>query len=63
MHVDQERALLQVLDGLRFPAAKWQILTQAELYGADVRTRGELLRLPTRQYRSTNEITEFLNAS
>ena len=36
----------QVLLGLRFPAARWQIVTHADLYGADTLTRQLLDRLP-----------------
>jgi hypothetical protein len=34
-----ERAttIAQVLSGLRYPAEKWQVVTQAEIYGADSR--------------------------
>ncbi|OLT14617.1 hypothetical protein BJF78_17990 [Pseudonocardia sp. CNS-139] len=40
----------KVLDGLSYPAAKWQILMHAENYGADAFTRVELWALPTGEY-------------
>jgi hypothetical protein len=50
----------QVLYGLRFPAAKWQILTQADLYGADSRTRQRLFTLPLRMYRDCTDVVAWL---
>jgi hypothetical protein len=50
----------QVLAGLAFPAEKWQIVTQADLYGADTRTRQLLLGLPVREYRSPTDISSTL---
>jgi hypothetical protein len=52
--VDQR--VRQVLHGLRFPAEKWQIVTQAEIYGADAKTRDQLYQLPMRKYRSWTEV-------
>jgi Protein of unknown function (DUF2795) len=52
--VDQR--VRQVLHGLRFPAEKWQIVTQAEIYGADAKTRDQLYQLPMREYRSWTEV-------
>jgi hypothetical protein len=46
---DAER-VTQVLAGLDYPAAKWQILMHAESYGADAFTRAELWALPTGEY-------------
>lgn len=40
----------QVLDGVEFPAAKWQLVMQAEEYGADSATRAELWALPAGNY-------------
>ena len=54
--VDQR--VRQVLHGLRFPAEKWQIVTQAELYGADATTRDQLYQLPLREYRSWTEVAK-----
>jgi hypothetical protein len=52
--------LPQILVGLRFPAQRWQILTQAGLYGVDSRTRELFERLPAREYRSYAEIAAAL---
>jgi hypothetical protein len=40
----------QVLAGLVFPAAKWQLLMHAEDYGADACTRADLWALPVGEY-------------
>ena len=61
MDPQHERMVRQVLAGLTYPAEKWQILTQAELYGADVGTVTELHRLPAKEYRSPTEVTSALN--
>jgi len=55
-----EQAVRQVLRGLDFPAERWQVITQAELYGADVQTREKLHQLPKRHYRSTSDVTRAL---
>lgn len=39
-----------MLSGLPFPAAKWQVITHAEAYGADAATRGDLWSLPVGSY-------------
>jgi hypothetical protein len=36
----------QVLDGMEFPAAKWQLIAHADHYGADAVTRSELWAMP-----------------
>ena len=61
MDVQRERIVRQVLQGLRYPAEKWQIVTQAELYGADAETKLELHALPARRYRDTTEVTAALD--
>jgi hypothetical protein len=40
----------QVLDGLSFPAARWQVIAQADHYGSDSVTRAQLIGLPVRTY-------------
>lgn len=40
----------QVLTGLAFPAAKWELIMHAEHYGADARSRAELWSLPAGTY-------------
>lgn len=47
---DDAQRISQVLAGLPFPAAKWQIVMQAEDYGADAATRAELWALPAHGY-------------
>lgn len=56
--LDEQRrwCLARVLDGLRFPAEKWQIVTYAELYGADAGTCALLREIPLRQYWNLGEI-------
>jgi hypothetical protein len=39
---ERELAVRQVLRGLTYPAEKWQIVTHADLYGADAETRAAL---------------------
>ncbi len=39
-----------VLEGLVFPAAKWQVIGHAEHYGADALTRAALWALPVGVY-------------
>lgn len=55
--------LSAVLDGLAFPAQRWQILTQADMYGADAATLDRLLRLPRRQraYRDLRDVMSTLD--
>ena len=44
------RRLSQVLAGIPFPAAKWQLIMHAEEYGADAASRAELWALPASSY-------------
>jgi hypothetical protein len=46
---DVER-LAQVLDGLSYPAARWQVIAQADHYGADSVSRAQLTTLPIGTY-------------
>lgn len=48
-HADLLR-VRQVLAGLPFPAAKWQLIIYAEEYGADAATRSEIWALPVGTY-------------
>lgn len=48
-HTDLER-IRCVLADLSFPAAKWQVITHAEAYGADSTTRSDLWSLPVGSY-------------
>jgi len=47
----------QVLDGLRFPAQRWQVITQGEIYGADRVTMAKLHELPVRLYVNCDDVT------
>lgn len=58
---DAERVAM-VLDGLSFPAAKWQILMHAENYGADAFTRVELWSLPTGAYADLEAVLSALES-
>lgn len=60
---EREFAVRQVLRGLTYPAEKWRIVTQADLYGADAGTRAALHGLPPREYRSPADITAALNGN
>ncbi len=40
----------QVLAGMSFPAAKWQLIIHGEDYGADATTRSQLWGLPAGVY-------------
>lgn len=62
MNADGEQAVRHVLRGLRFPAERWQVITQAELYGADGHTRSLLHALPRRRYRSTSDVAAAMDA-
>jgi len=53
----------QVLDGLRFPAQRWQLIAQGELYGADVVTMAKLHRLPPRLYLDCDDVTAEIIAT
>ncbi len=48
-HTDQQR-IRCVLADLSFPAAKWQVITHSESYGADATTRSDLWSLPIGTY-------------
>jgi hypothetical protein len=61
MDAQREWAVRQVLHGLTYPAERWQIITQAELYGADADTRTRLQSLPSRRYRSSTDVTAELD--
>jgi hypothetical protein len=58
-----ETVVRQVLHGLCYPAEKWQILTQADLYGADSATRAALQGLPARVYGSPSDIALALTGN
>jgi hypothetical protein len=47
-----DQRLRHVLAGLSFPAQRWQVIAEAEHYGADARTRQELRVLPDARFES-----------
>jgi hypothetical protein len=52
-----------VLDGLRFPAYRWEVIAQAQLYGADMVTSRRLHRLPARLYADCDDVAATVNAT
>jgi hypothetical protein len=52
-----------VLEQLRFPAVRWQIIAEADHYGADWRTRTELERLPAGNYLDVAAVVSMIRAS
>lgn len=59
-HADGRR-IAQVLAGLTFPAAKWQLLMQAEYYGADAPTRAQLWALRVGTFADLTAVLEALH--
>ena len=57
-----DQALRSVLAELRFPAERWQIITSADLWGADAATCERLRALPlrTQPYRDVQEVMDAL---
>ena len=51
-----------VLRGLAFPAHRWQIVTEGDLYGCDGVTRELLARVPEHRYQSLPELVGALAA-
>jgi hypothetical protein len=54
--------LTRTLEGMRFPAERWQILAWAEHNGVGLQLRAALQALPERRYRSLPEIAHEANA-
>ena len=54
--MDMRLRLRQVLAGQRFPAARWELIAAAEMYGADLVTRSDLRALPPVRFRSLAEV-------
>jgi hypothetical protein len=52
-----------VLEQLRFPAVRWQIIAEADHYGADWQTRTELERLPIGNYLDVAAVVSMISAS
>ncbi len=53
---DVAQRLRHVLAGQHFPAERWELISGAEHYGADARSREELHCLPAKQYASLAEV-------
>jgi hypothetical protein len=57
--VDPAR-IADVLAGVPYPARTWQLLAQADHYGADRHTHIELSRLPQGTYRDLDAVLNML---
>jgi hypothetical protein len=57
------RSLRLVLDGVRFPARRWEIITAATWYGVDSVTGQRLEQLPNRDqpYRDLQDLVTTLD--
>ena len=55
LHADVQR-ITQVLAGLDYPAARWQVLAEADHYGADAGSRQQLHALPSLTYRDLGDV-------
>ncbi|MBO0851852.1 MAG: DUF2795 domain-containing protein [Pseudonocardia sp.] len=51
-----------VLDGMEFPAKRWQLIAQAQYYGAPSACTRELSRLPAREYTSLRDVAAHVVA-
>ena len=60
---DGAERVCQVLAGMAFPAAKWQLVMQAEEYGADAATRAELWALPAGCYADVQAVVDAVSAA
>jgi hypothetical protein len=60
---NEKHSLRYVLDGLTFPAQRWEIVTTADMYGADSSTRQRLRALPLRNhpYRNLQDVVDALD--
>jgi len=50
------QGITQVLAGLEYPAAKWQVLAEADHYGADSASRAQLWTLRPGTYRDLRSV-------
>lgn len=50
----------QVLADLRYPAERWQVIAEAQYYGAGSECITRLVRLPVRSYANIDEVTREL---
>ncbi len=55
------RDLDQTLHGLRFPAERWRILAQADLYGVTTDLRRRIQSLPVRIYRNSADVAATMD--
>jgi hypothetical protein len=60
---DNVERMSQVLAGMAFPAAKWQLVMQAEAYGADAESRAELWALSTGIYPDLRSVLDAVAAA
>lgn len=51
-----------VLNGMKFPARRWQLIAQAQYYGAHSACTGELFRLPAREFTSLRDVAAHVVA-
>jgi hypothetical protein len=54
--------LHHVLQDLCFPARRWQILAEADMYGADTEMRTQLYALPVRLYENCADIASAMES-
>jgi hypothetical protein len=54
--MDTRQRLQQVLEGQSFPAARWELIAGAEMYGADLLTRRELQALLPVRYEGLADV-------
>ena len=57
------RAFAAVLDDVRFPVRRWQIVTAADGYGIDAATRMKLEQIPDRSYDDVHDVVRALTAT
>jgi hypothetical protein len=55
--------LRHVLAEQQFPAARWELLVAADLYGADAQTRRELRALPAARFRTLDDVVVAVQRS
>lgn len=60
MRVPDRVRVRYVLAGLAFPAHVWQLVAQADHYGADAQLRAEIVALPSRRYVTLLEVESEL---
>ena len=54
--MDMRARMTQILAEQSFPAARWELITLAELYGADSVARGALYGLPEVRFRTLADV-------